>query len=257
MKIVIIHGQSHKGSTCMVARELAAKVGGELREFFLPRDFHQSCLGCYTCFQTDLSHCPHYNELEPLVTAILEADLLILASPVYVYHATGPMMSFLDHFGTWWVVHRPLADMSRKQAVAIATAAGGGMKSTVRDMADSLEMWGIRKVYQLGFGVQATKPDEIPDRIRQTIHTKTDRLAGQIRKNAGKRGCNRRAKKWFYLMRFAHKHFPPMEPDHGYWATNGWPGKKRPWHSEGLPRQEGCGVLTRSGRSVSEDGTCI
>lgn len=129
MKIVIIHGQSHKGSTCMVARELAAKVGGELREFFLPRDFHQSCMGCYTCFQTDLSHCPHYNELEPLVTAILEADLLILASPVYVYHATGPMMSFLDHFGTWWVVHRPLADMSRKQAVAIATAAGGGMKA--------------------------------------------------------------------------------------------------------------------------------
>ena len=143
MKIVIIHGQSHKGSTCMVARELAAKVGGELREFFLPRDFHQSCLGCYTCFQTDLSHCPHYNELEPLVTAILEADLLILASPVYVYHATGPMMSFLDHFGTWWVVHRPLADMSRKQAVAIATAAGGGMKSTVRDMADSLYRVGM------------------------------------------------------------------------------------------------------------------
>ena len=257
MKIVIIHGQSHKGSTCMVARELAAKVGGELREFFLPRDFHQSCMGCYTCFQTDLSHCPHYNELEPLVTAILEADLLILASPVYVYHATGPMMSFLDHFGTWWVVHRPLADMSRKQAVAIATAAGGGMKSTVRDMADSLEMWGIRKVYQLGFGVQATKPDKIPDRIRQTIHTKTDRLAGQIRKNAGKRGCNRRAKKWFYLMRFAHKHFPPMEPDHGYWEKKGWHGKKRPWNSEGLPRQEACGVLTRSGRSVSEDGTCI
>lgn len=29
MKIVIIHGQSHEGSTCMVARELAAKVGGE------------------------------------------------------------------------------------------------------------------------------------------------------------------------------------------------------------------------------------
>ena len=38
MKIVIIHGQSHEGSTCMVARELAGKVGGEIREFFLPRD---------------------------------------------------------------------------------------------------------------------------------------------------------------------------------------------------------------------------
>ena len=39
MKIVMIHGQNHEGSTCMVARELAEKVGGEVQEFFLPKDF--------------------------------------------------------------------------------------------------------------------------------------------------------------------------------------------------------------------------
>ena len=144
MKITVIHGQSHEGNTCMAARELADKVGGEIQEFFLPRDFNRPCLGCYTCFKTDLSGCPHYKELEPIAAAMLDSDLLILESPVYVYHATGPMMSFLDHFGTWWAVHRPLPEMSAKQAVAIATAAGGGMKSAVQDMADSLEMWGIR-----------------------------------------------------------------------------------------------------------------
>ena len=229
MKITIIHGQSHAGSTCLAARELAQKVGGETREFFLPRDFDRSCLGCYTCFQKDLRSCPHYRELQPLVEAILEADLLILASPVYVYHATGQMMSFLDHFGTWWMVHRPLPEMSGKQAVAISTAAGGGMKSTVRDMADSLEMWGIRKVYRLGLGVQAAKPEEIPEKILQRMHRKTDQLARQIRQNAGKRGCNRRAKRWFYLMRFAHNHLPPAQPDYGYWEERGWHGKKRPW----------------------------
>ena len=31
--------------------------------------------------------------------AMDEADVVILASPVYVYHATGQMMAFLDHFG--------------------------------------------------------------------------------------------------------------------------------------------------------------
>ena len=118
--------------------------------------------------------------------------------------------------------------MSRKQAVAISTAAGGGMKSTVRDMADSLEMWGIHKVYKLGFGVQALNSDDIPERIKRNIHRKTDRLARRIRKNEGRCGCNGRAKKWFYLMRFAHKHFPPMEPDHGYWEKNGWHGKNGP-----------------------------
>ena len=60
MKIVIIHGQNHEGSTCMVARELARKVGGETREFFLPRDFDRPCCGCYTCLKTDLSNCPQY-----------------------------------------------------------------------------------------------------------------------------------------------------------------------------------------------------
>ena len=213
----------------MVARELADKVGGEIREFFLPRDFNKSCLGCYTCFKTELSDCPHYKELEPLVTAILDSDLLILESPVYVYHATGQMMSFLDHFGTWWVVHRPRPEMSRKQAVAIATAAGGGMKSAARDMADSLQMWGIHKVYTLGFGVQATKPAEIPAGIQKTIHKKTDALARKIRKNAGKQGYNLRAKGWFTLMRFAHKHLPPSEPDYGYWEAQGWHADARPW----------------------------
>lgn len=176
-----------------------------------------------------MSKCPHFKELEPLERAILDADLLILDSPVYVYHATGQMMSFLDHFGTWWVVHRPMPEMSRKQAVAISTAAGGGMKSTVRDMADSLEMWGIHKVYKLGVGVQAAKPEEIPAGIMKNIHRKTDRLASQIQKNAGARGCDGRARMWFYIMRFAHRHFPPMEPDYGYWEEWGWHGSSRPW----------------------------
>ena len=229
MNILIIHGQSHEGSTCMVARELANKVGGEIKEFFLPRDFGSPCLGCFTCFNTELSKCPHYKELEPLEKAMLDADLLILESPVYVYHATGQMMSFLDHFGTWWVVHRPRPEMSRKQAVAISTAAGGGMKSTTKDMADSLEMWGIHKVYRLGVGVQAVKTDEIPAGIIKSIHRKTDKIANKIQNNAGKRGFNGRAKKWFLLMRFAHNHFPPMEPDYGYWEERGWHGRKRPW----------------------------
>ncbi len=231
MKIVVIHGQSHEGSTCMVARMLAQQVGGEIEEFFLPRDFDKPCLGCYTCFEKGLSRCPHYAALAPLEKAMLEADLLILASPVYVYHATGQMMSLLDHFGTWWMIHRPRPEMSRKQAVVIATAAGGGMKSTMKDMADSLEMWGVRKVYRLGFGVQAAKPDDIPERIRASIEKKTARLAQRIQKDAGRQGCNARAKKWFALMRLAHRLASPMGPDYEYWKAQGWHEKNRPWRT--------------------------
>ena len=234
MKMVLIHGQNHKGSTYMIAQELAEKIKSlsgetEITEYFLPAAFDESCMGCYTCFQNDLTKCPHYAKLAPIAEAMLDADLLILDSPVYVYHATGQMMRFLDHFGTWWVVHSPRPEMCHKQAVVIATAAGGGMKSTTKDMADSMEMWGIAKVYRYGVGVQAVNPKEIPAWIQKKIHQKTDKLAAAVCRNAGKCGMNRRAKKWFYLMRFAHKHFPPMEPDHGYWEKQGWHGKGRPW----------------------------
>lgn len=234
MKILLIHGQNHKGSTCMIAQELANKVKEKtqeksiIKEFFLPLDFDEPCSGCCTCFTKDLTRCPHYPKLEPLATALLEADLIILESPVYVYHATGQMMSFLDHFAAWWMVHRPRPEMTKKQAVVISTAAGGGMKSTVRDMSDSLEMWGIGKIHKYGVGVQAVSPKEIPERILKKIHKKTDKLSDAVCKNAGKQRMNLRGKKWFYIMRMAHKGFK-MEPDYSYWEEKGWHGKNRPW----------------------------
>ena len=229
MKTVIVNGQAHLGSTRMTARELAEKVGWETAEFFLPRDFGEFCTGCGTCFSTDMARCPHYEKLRPIADAMDGADLIILASPVYVFHATGQMKAFLDHFGTRWIVHRPDERMFKKQAVCIATAAGGGMKSTIRDMADSLTFWGVPRIYRLGIGVRAIKPDEIPDKISAKIHKRTDAAAKRIIAGAGKKHAGMKGRMWFYLMRFAHKHFGRVEPDWTYWEEKGWHGKKRPW----------------------------
>lgn len=39
MKITIIHGQNHQGSTYHLAHMIADRTGGEITEFFLPKDF--------------------------------------------------------------------------------------------------------------------------------------------------------------------------------------------------------------------------
>ena len=230
MKIVIINGQNHKGSTRMVARELAEKVGGDITEFFLPRDFDEVCLGCGTCFNSDLTRCPHNEKLRPITQAMDDAELIILASPVYVFHATGQMMALLDHYGTRWLVHRPDARMFRKQGVCISTAAGGGMKSTDKDMADSLRFWGIPRIYQLGFGVRALEPGKIPERIIEKIHRKTDITAKKIRANAGKTGVSLHGRLWFAIVRMMHLFAKEkFEPDYRYWEARGWLGSVRPW----------------------------
>lgn len=115
MKIVLIHGQNHKGSTYSIGRMLAEKIGKNITEFFLPRDFGEFCIGCTKCFLINASQCPHYEKLLPIIRVMDEADVLILTSPVYVFHATGSMKAFLDHFGYRWMVHRPEEKMFRKQ----------------------------------------------------------------------------------------------------------------------------------------------
>ncbi len=37
MKIVIIHGQSHKGSTYHIAHMLAEKISSDIKEFFFQK----------------------------------------------------------------------------------------------------------------------------------------------------------------------------------------------------------------------------
>ncbi len=228
MKILLIHGQSHKGSTYHIAKKLADKIGGEITEFFLPRDFDEYCVGCTNCFMKGDEHCPHHEKLKPIKEAIREADVIILESPVYVYHATGQMKGFLDHFGYRWMVHRPYEGMFRKQGVCISTAAGGGMKSTNKDMKDSLFFWGTGRIYTYGKAVQAVKWAAVPDKIKHSIEADTDRLAAKIKAAHGhvKPGIKTRA--LFFLMHLLQRK-GISEPDMKYWKEKGWTENKRPW----------------------------
>lgn len=228
MKVVIIHGQSHKGSTYHIAHQVAEKINGDIKEYFLPRDFGEFCVGCTMCFSVSETKCPHYEKLKPITDAIDEADVIILASPVYVYHATGAMKAFLDHYGYRWMVHAPEESMFKKQGVCISTAAGAGMKSTNKDMEDSLFFWGVAKRYKYGLGVAAVDWNSVSDKKRKSIDKATTRIAKKILNNAGnvKPGVKTRA--FFWMMHLAQRS-GFNEKDAKYWKEKGWTGKIRPW----------------------------
>lgn len=228
MKVTVIHGQSHQGSTCHIARSLAEKLSGEAAEFFLPRDFGEFCVGCTACFVDSETKCPHFEQLAPITQAIDSADVLILASPVYVFHATGAMKALLDHYGWRWMVHRPEEKMFSKQAVCISTAAGGGMKSANRDMAHSTFFWGIAKTYRYGVAVMETSWERVSGKKKRCIDGKLCRLARKIRANRGHIRPSIKTKAVFAVMRQMQKH-GWNEADIDYWREKGWTEKKRPW----------------------------
>ncbi len=230
MKVVIISGTNHKGSTYSIGRMVADKLTGadNISEFFLPRDFDEFCLGCTTCFGKGESKCPHYEKLRPITEKIDAADVVILTSPVYVYHATGQMKALLDHYGWRWMVHRPEEKMFGKQAVVVATAAGAGMKSTMKDMADSCFFWGIPKTYKLGKAVRQINWNDVSPKIKQALEKETDAVAGKIKRRNGKVRPGLKTKAFFSIMRMIQRS-GWNKADMDYWNEKGWLGKKRPW----------------------------
>ncbi len=228
MKIALIHGQSHKGTTYHLARLLAEKMGGEISEFFLPRDFGEFCVGCCRCFLNSEQQCPHYERLSPITRAIDEAELVILASPVYVYHATGAMKAFLDHYGWRWLVHRPEEAMFSKQAVCISTAAGAGMRSTNRDMAHSTFFWGVGRTYRFGMGVAAIDWEGVSEKKKQKAGRRLSALAQKIKRRQGRVRPGIKTKAMFSVMRLAFRR-GGNPADAAYWKAKGWTEHGRPW----------------------------
>ena len=65
MRVLIISGTSHKGSTYSIGRILAEKLtdSADISEIFLPADFGEFCCGCANCFVKTEEKCPHYSRL--------------------------------------------------------------------------------------------------------------------------------------------------------------------------------------------------
>ncbi|WMJ76166.1 MULTISPECIES: flavodoxin family protein [unclassified Sedimentibacter] len=232
MNITVIYGTEHKGSTYSIAQLFLKKLrneNSEIREVFLPRDVPNYCRGCAQCFEKGEEHCPDYEKVNRIKKDIEKADLLIFTSPVYVYHTTGQMKTLLDHFGYQWIVHRPNKLMFNKMALIISTAAGGGMKSTIKDIADSLTFWGVARIFKYGKGVAAINWNGVSDKKKLSIYKDVDRISSKIIATQGNVKPSFKVKAIFNVMRLVQKKGGFNKADHDYWKEHGWLHNKRPW----------------------------
>lgn len=230
MKIVMIHGQNHKGSTWNIGNLLVQRIQGEneVKEYFLPRDLNHFCTGCFACLEAR-ERCPYWQEKAPIQQDLLDADLLIFTSPNYCMMPSAPMKAFLDLFFTNWMSHKPLPEMFSKGAVVISTAAGAGAKNTVKLIGNNLTNWGIPQVHSYAAVVNAMNWGMVPPRKKAKIEKDMDKLARKLSRS-GKVpvGIRTRFLFWFYGgMQKAGWGASPEEKQ--YWIENGWLSGGKPW----------------------------
>lgn len=235
MKTVIIHGQSHKGSSYSIGRMLANQIASEdeITEFFLPKDLNHFCLGCCQCLHAD-TKCPFYNEKRVIESAIEAAEILIFTTPTYCMRASAPMKSFIDLTFINWMPHRPKACMFEKKAVVISTAAGGGTQKAIKDITNSLFYWGVPYIKSRGFNVNALNWRTVDEKRKRRIERSILKLSQGLKKS-GRPRVGLRTRIVFNLFRSNIKKIDtqttPFESDYLHWLHNGWLGKARPWKS--------------------------
>lgn len=230
MKIVMIHGQNHKGSTYHIGRMIANRINDKenIVEFFLPRDLNHFCVGCYACIE-DVTKCPFYEEKNIIMTEVESADILIFTTPTYCLRASAPMKSFIDLTFNYWMSHRPRKCMFSKKAIVVSTAAGSGAKKAVKDIADALLYWGIPCILSYSITVQAMNWNGVNDKRKQKIEKDVKKIANKVLKKKVTR-VGVKTKAIFMLMRMMQKgNMGAGETDRAYWEKNGWLDKERPW----------------------------
>ncbi len=101
MKITIISGSAHKNGTSALLVdkfiEGATEAGHEVFRFDAAFKSVHGCIGCDTCV-TKSNGCVFKDDMQELNPHILEADVLVFASPVYYYNINAQIKVVIDRF---------------------------------------------------------------------------------------------------------------------------------------------------------------
>lgn len=230
MKIVMVNGQNHRGSTYHVGKLLIDGIATEkeVKEFFLPRDLDHFCLGCYTCIE-DETKCPYYADKRVIMVEIEQADLLVFTTPNYCMAPSAPMKAFMDLTFTYWFSHKPKACMFNKKAVVISTTAGMGTNKAIKPVARALFYWGISSIKKYGIAVSAMNWEGVCKSKKAKIQKDIKRMAKSISKDT-KQTVSQKTKLLFNMFaNMQNANMGSSQTEKQYWEDNGWLGKERPW----------------------------
>lgn len=237
MNIVVINGTEKKGVTYNIKELFLENFKNEanIREFYLPKDCPNFCAGCTLCFKKSELLCKDVRYVQEIEKAIIESDLVIFTSPVYVYHCTGAMKTLLDHLGYRWMIHRPAKEMFGKRALIITQCVGGGAKTAAKDIKDSLSWWGISRINVFTAKLMNELLwDKLSDDKKKHITKKIKKVSNKLSRVDYSKPARTKfmIKVKFNICRKIQKSIQAKNPDsvdYKYWEENGWLKTNRPW----------------------------
>jgi len=191
MKVIAFNGSSRKdGNTAIMIRW----VFGELEKEGIETELYQmkgkkinGCIACFKCMQNKNQRCSVENDvLNECIEKMVEADGVLLASPVYFADVTPQIKSLMDRSGMVGIANGGM--FRRKVGASVVAARRGGAIHTF----DSLNHFFFisqmivpgSSYWNMGFGLQ---PGEVEkdEEAKGTMVTLGQNMAWLLKKIAG------------------------------------------------------------------------
>jgi multimeric flavodoxin WrbA len=170
-------GYTHR--TTEIIREAFLKRGDHhVEQLFLAELNQPYCDGCLRCLKEGDDACAMLDKVRPVEEAMLQADAIVVASPVHSFSVSAMLKTMIDLLVK--EVHRP--SFFGKKAIVVTTSTGGGLQGVLKYMRNMLRLWGMDVVGRLGTATsQFDRPDymaavqTLAEQLVQKLVTAVDR----------------------------------------------------------------------------------
>lgn len=105
-KVLILSGSPRKGGNsdllCDAFARGAAEAGHDVEKLRVAAMKIHPCSGCYYC-RDHGGQCAHKDDMAALLQRMIDADVLVLASPVYFYSIDAQLKAVIDRTVARWL----------------------------------------------------------------------------------------------------------------------------------------------------------
>lgn len=192
----------------------------EIERIYLGKANLKMCLGCRVCFDKGEQSCPLKDDLLSITEKVIEADGIILASPVYVEDVNGTMKNWIDRMAFY--CHRPA--LAGKVAVTITTSGVGSTSHALKTIGFAVMAWGAYLGGQYKFRTgDLMKREEIHDHNYSKINEIAKKFISDIKNQKSFQPTLYSLIVFKVQQNLWQKNIDSQNTiDYAYWSDKGW-----------------------------------
>ena len=141
MKIAILNGSPKTGNTAAMVNafaEGAKEAGHEVEILHVGKMKINGCLGCEYCHGKGEGKCVQKDDMEKVMPAYKEADMLVYASPIYYLDVTAQLSAAMQRI---FAIGKP--SKATRAALLLSAAAPTSFNGAVATYQDMIGFFGV------------------------------------------------------------------------------------------------------------------